>query len=111
MREIVLAMPAQQRHREQTPDVEHIVVRGDTLSEIAKRYGYNVSELRAVNGIGSKNIIRIGQKLRLPVDSAEWLASVRFAKIEQATAASTITSSQLVKKPDVAKADAVAVNN
>jgi len=111
LREIVLAMPAQQRHREQTPDVEHIVVRGDTLSEIAKRYGYNVSELRAVNGIGSKNIIRIGQKLRLPVDSAERLASVRLAKIEQATAAATITSSQLVKKPDVAKADAVAVNN
>ena len=94
LQSVVLAMTADQRHRQQTPDVEHRVVRGDTLSEIAKRYGYKVSELRAVNGIGSRNIIRIGQKLRLPVDSAERLASVRLTKIDQATS--------LIAKPSVA---------
>ena len=111
LQSVVLAMPADQRHRQQTPDVEHRVVRGDTLSEIAKRYGYKVSELRAVNGIGSRNIIRIGQKLRLPVDSAERLASVRLAKIDQAT--------NLIAKPSVAgtvksaevKADDLPVKN
>jgi len=111
LQSVVLAMPADQRHRQQTPDVEHRVVRGDTLSEIAKRYGYKVSELRAVNGIGSRNIIRIGQKLRLPVDSAERLASVRLAKIDQATS--------LIAKPSVAgtvksagvKADDLPVKN
>ena len=99
LQSILLAMPASQRHSQQTPDVEHRVVRGDTLSEIAKRYGYKVSELRAVNGIGRRNIIRIGQKLRLPVDSAERLASVRLAKLDQvAEAAAKVSISSDAKQ-------------
>ena len=111
LQSLVLAMPAHQRHRQQTPDVEHRVVRGDTLSEIAKRYGYKVSELRAVNGIGSRNIIRIGQKLRLPVDSAERLASVRLAKLDQATASTTKPSLPVTAKPAMVKADDLPVKN
>ena len=111
LQSVVLAMPAHQRYRQQTPDVEHRVVRGDTLSEIAKRYGYKVSELRAVNGIGSRNIIRIGQKLRLPVDSAERLASVRLAKLDQATVSVTKPSLEETSKPAVVKADDLPVEN
>ena len=38
---------------------------GDTLSEIARRYGTTVSKLRSANGLTS-NRLRIGQELKIP---------------------------------------------
>lgn len=38
---------------------------GDTLSEIARRYGTTVSKLRSANGLSS-NRLRIGQELKIP---------------------------------------------
>ena len=52
---------------EQTPDLFHNVERGDTISEIAQRYGYSIREVMAANGMQSGHYIRVGQKLRLPV--------------------------------------------
>ena len=43
----------------------HRVVRGDTLSEIAQRYGISLGSLRAANGI-SGDLIRVGQVLDIP---------------------------------------------
>lgn len=43
----------------------HRVRSGDTLSEIARRYGTTVSKLRSVNGLTS-NRLRIGQELKIP---------------------------------------------
>ena len=43
----------------------HIVKRGDTLSTIAKNYGTTVNKLVALNGIQNKNIISIGQIIKL----------------------------------------------
>ena len=60
-------IPSIEKHDEQTPDLFHTVVRGDTISEIAQRYGYRVSEVLAANAMRSGHYIRIGQKLRLPV--------------------------------------------
>ena len=51
---------------EQLPDMFHRVARGDTLSEIAMTYKTRVSTLVALNGLGSRHRIRIGQQLRLP---------------------------------------------
>ncbi len=42
----------------------HTVRSGDTLSGIAHRYGTTVSRLCKLNGISSKKILRIGQKIR-----------------------------------------------
>ena len=44
--------------------VSHIVVQGDTLYSIAKKYGLSVEELKRINGL-SANTIHIGQKLNL----------------------------------------------
>ena len=60
-------IPSSEKHNEQTPDLFHTVVRGDTISEIAQRYGYRVSEVLAANAMRSGHYIRVGQKLRLPV--------------------------------------------
>ncbi len=48
------------------PVGSHVVVRkGETLSQIAGKYGVSVSELRRANHLRSSNV-RSGQKLRLP---------------------------------------------
>ena len=44
----------------------HVVVKGDTLSQIAKKYGYTVAELASANGIENVNLINVGQLIVLP---------------------------------------------
>ncbi|MGB5623154.1 MAG: N-acetylmuramoyl-L-alanine amidase [Gammaproteobacteria bacterium] len=45
--------------------VEHIIVRGDTLSDIASRYNVSLAALRRQNGLKNDRI-RIGQVLQIP---------------------------------------------
>jgi len=52
----------------QIPDREHRVQRGDTLSRIASEYRVSLADLLRVNGMSSRDIIRVGQRIRLPVD-------------------------------------------
>ena len=48
--------------------VEHVIVRGDTLSDIASRYNVSLSRLRKKNRIKGDRI-RIGQVLNIPTSS------------------------------------------
>ncbi len=48
-----------------TGPVEHIIVRGDTLSDIASRYNVSLAALRRQNGLKNDRI-RIGQVLQIP---------------------------------------------
>jgi membrane-bound lytic murein transglycosylase D len=66
----IAAVPSNHRHARQTRDTNYIVRRGDTLSTIARRHHVRMSELVALNGLRSRNRIRVGQKLRLPNDGA-----------------------------------------
>jgi len=43
--------------------VIHRVANGETLSNIANRYGVKINDLKYWNGIGKNGIIRVGQKL------------------------------------------------
>ncbi len=45
---------------------EHVIVRGESLSQIAFRYGASVQALRALNHIENPRLIRPGQILKLP---------------------------------------------
>ena len=47
----------------------YTVVRGDTLSEIASKNGTTVAAIRSTNGLSNTNLIRVGQKLKLPSGS------------------------------------------
>lgn len=47
----------------------YTVVRGDTLSEIARRFNTSVRILKAANGKNS-DLIRVGEKLRIPVEGS-----------------------------------------
>lgn len=50
----------------QESDIIYTVVKGDTLSGIAKRYGTTYQKLAAYNGIADPNKIIVGQKIRIP---------------------------------------------
>jgi N-acetylmuramoyl-L-alanine amidase len=54
------------RKRAPVQDIQHVITRGDTLSQIAQRYNVSTSELRSANKLASDNV-RIGQTLRIPV--------------------------------------------
>lgn len=49
-----------------TTQKTYTVVKGDTLSKIAKKYGTTVDTLVALNGIKNKNLIVVGQVIKLP---------------------------------------------
>ena len=52
--------------RNPTREVRHVIARGDTLSEIAKRYNTSTAAIRTANRLrGDK--IRIGQTLSIPI--------------------------------------------
>ena len=55
-----------QRYTAQMPDITHRVSSGDSLSEISDRYGVSIASLVQLNGLRSRNFIRIGQILKLP---------------------------------------------
>ncbi|HAG71572.1 MAG TPA: hypothetical protein DCL66_05160, partial [Gammaproteobacteria bacterium] len=50
----------------QTPDVAYVIVRGDSLSVIARRFSTSVASLVSLNQLTSSNRIQIGQRLLLP---------------------------------------------
>ncbi len=49
----------------------HRVRSGETLSQIATRYGTSVSALMRANGLRSANRLRVGQRLRVPARGAQ----------------------------------------
>jgi membrane-bound lytic murein transglycosylase D len=66
MPQLIAAIPMNERFLHQLPDLQHTIVRGDTLSALAAEYGTTVNTLVALNNLGSSHRIRAGQQLRLP---------------------------------------------
>lgn len=52
-----------------TDYITYVVQPGDTLSEIAERYGSTYQTLAALNGISNPDLIYAGQTIRIPEDS------------------------------------------
>lgn len=47
----------------------YTVKKGDTLSQIAAKYGTTYQAIAAYNGIKNPNVIRVGQKIRIPAST------------------------------------------
>jgi len=62
-----LSAPAQQSQPEE--DIDYTVVRGDTLSGIARKFRVTVKELYRANNLKS-DLILVGQKLKIPKKAA-----------------------------------------
>ena len=62
---------------------EHTVVSGDTLSEIAERYGLKVSEIQSANAMGDSTTIYLGQDLIIPEpeNSTEIVAATLLGEV------------------------------
>jgi membrane-bound lytic murein transglycosylase D len=60
----------------------HVVRRGETLSEIANRYGLSLGSLKRINGLGSKTLIRAGQRLRVAGSIKQGSGSVTVRKAQ-----------------------------
>jgi LysM repeat protein len=55
-----------------TPGIgDYLVVRGDTLSDIAERFGVGLEELMEMNNIENPNTLIVGQMLRVPLPVVE----------------------------------------
>ena len=49
----------------------YTVKKGDTLSQIAAKYGTTYQAIAAYNGIKNPNAIRVGQKIKIPASTAQ----------------------------------------
>jgi membrane-bound lytic murein transglycosylase D len=76
------AVPASQRYAKQKRDSVHRVQRGETLSQIARRYGVSQQALVDLNGLRSRHRIRQGQRLRLPGVEAPTVAAAGPATLD-----------------------------
>lgn len=81
--------PIQQASRSTGSHKIHAVSSGETLSSIARRYGVSVSALRTTNRI-SGNVIRPGQRLRIPGTAGGDLPAAVIYTVRQGDALSTI---------------------
>lgn len=74
----------------------HVVRRGDTLSDLARAYGTTVSDLRALNGLGTRSLLRIGQQLAVPTPGRQSRATTVAAVASEPIR----TSSVVVRRGD-----------
>ena len=68
---------------------EHIVVWGDTLSQIANQYGVSTTLLMSLNGLQNPNLISVGQIIKLPAQPDSYSPSFRV-----------LPDARLVRGPD-----------
>ncbi|MCW8822156.1 MAG: LysM peptidoglycan-binding domain-containing protein [Sulfurovum sp.] len=62
---------------------KYIVIKGDVLSKLAKKFGLKTKKLAKFNGLKSKDTLYVGQKLKLPFEQkkVDALASAKY-KVE-----------------------------
>ena len=60
-------------------EIVYTVVKGDTLTKIANRYGTTVTELVKLNNIKNPNLIVIGQKITIETDGADSGETVNYS--------------------------------
>lgn len=74
-------------------EIIYEVVKGDTLSKIAKAYGVSVDTLVKHNNIKNKNLIYVGQKIRIPGATTTIVVQVPISQVQnQNTSTNTNTS-------------------
>lgn len=47
--------------------IEHVIKKGETLSALAQQYHTTVGDIMRLNGMNSKSVLRIGEKVKIPV--------------------------------------------
>jgi len=65
--------------------IVHVIKHGETLSGLAHQYHTTVGDIMRLNGMNSKSVLRIGEKVKIPV---------KGDKVSAANSANKITASQ-----------------
>ena len=94
-----------------TQTVYYTVQRGDTLSEIAQRYGTTVQEISSINNISNPNLIYPGQVFRILTNSTTNGSETRATGSITYTVRRGDTLSQIAKAYGVTIAHLVEINN
>ncbi|MGI9309628.1 MAG: LysM peptidoglycan-binding domain-containing protein, partial [Gammaproteobacteria bacterium] len=105
-RQVMAAIPSSERFGHQTPDLEHKVRSGESLSGIAARYNVSVGALVAMNGLRSRNFIRAGQVLSLPLKGQQISKGA-----EMYTIRSGDTLGEIAARSGVTESSLMALNN
>jgi len=106
--EVLATIPSELRFARQTPDLEHRVERGESLSVIAARYDTTVSELVAVNNLRSRHKIRAGQVINLPYKGG---AIAIPADADTYTVRSGDTVSEIATRAGIRPSELLAMNS
>ncbi|HEY3486992.1 MAG TPA: LysM peptidoglycan-binding domain-containing protein, partial [Gammaproteobacteria bacterium] len=103
-----------QRFSKQLPDQLYTVQRGDSLSQIADRFSVSLRDLMAVNNMGNRHFIRVGQKLSLPrtaaAPSAPALVDGRY-QVRRGDSLSTIADKYGVNEEKIIALNSLADRN
>ena len=83
--------------------IYYTVVRGDTLSSIARRFHTTVSELVRLNNISNPNLIFVGEKLKVPASSTPGTSTYTVVKGD--------TLSSIARRFNTSVGTLVALNN
>ena len=86
-------------------DSTYKVEKGDTLYSISRKYQITVAELRAANNLSENDVIKVGQKLKIP--SADISNAAALATDNKATTSgsATLSSTRATKEYTVVKGD------
>ncbi|MBI1298075.1 LysM peptidoglycan-binding domain-containing protein [bacterium] len=91
---LLLTMPIGQVEA-QGAETVHIVRPGESLAQIAGRYGVSYMDLARYNGISNPNILRVGQPVRIPDNTVAVVpVLVQTPKPEQTPRAAQPTATQ-----------------
>lgn len=83
----------------------HVVARGETLDVIARNYDAKTSEIAGLNGLSNPNLIKVGQKLKIPGAAAAGGAS--FHVVAAGDTLSSIASKYKVSVSQLAEANGI----
>lgn len=80
---------------------EHVVVKGDTLGAIAKKYGTTTTQLVQANNLGKPPVLRVGHTLIIPMsESTPPQPAARQAKVSTTTTTARSSRYYTVRKGD-----------
>ncbi len=103
--ELMAAVRANDRFDAQRADQEHKVRRGDTLSQIAAEYRVTLAALMRVNGFTGRDMLRVGQTIKLPTDAVG--GGIATVAVVTASAAATAAVARAEPAPRKAPAPVV----
>ena len=86
-------------------DTTYKVEKGDTLYSISRKYQITVAELRAANNLSENDVIKVGQKLKIPTADISNAAALATDNKATTSGSATISSTKATKEYTVAKGD------